>query len=101
MGNFLDDKSASYDVLAKKFLSRKVILAQILKYAVSEFANYELEDIEKKYIEGEPGLAINTVPLDNTLDIKGKSTESNSSSEGLITFDIIFDAVVPVSGEYL
>ena len=99
MGNFLDDKSASYDVLAKKFLSRKAILAQILKYAVTEFADYDLEEIEKKYIEGEPELAINTIPLDDTLDIKGKSTESNSPREGLITFDIIFDAVVPVNGE--
>lgn len=99
MGNFLDGKSASYDVLAKKFLSRKAILAQILKYAVSEFADYELEEIEKKYIEGEPELAINTIPLDDTLDIKGRNTESNSPNEGLITFDIIFDAIVPINGE--
>lgn len=99
MENFLDDKSASYDVLAKKFLSRKAILAQILKYAVSEFADYELEEIEKKYIEGEPELAINTIPLDDTLDIKGRNTESNSPNEGLITFDIIFEAIVPINGE--
>lgn len=99
MKNFLDDKNASYDVLAKKFLSRKAILAQILKYAVKEFADYDLEDIEKKYIEGEPELTINTIPLDDTLDIKGKNTESNSPKEGLITFDIIFDAIVPVNGE--
>ena len=99
MENFLDDTRASYDVLAKKFLSRKAILAQILKYAVSEFADYELEEIEKKYIEGEPELAINTIPLDDTLDIKGKNTESNSPREGLVTFDIVFDALVPVNGE--
>lgn len=98
MGN-LDDKKASYDALAKRFLSRKAILARILKYAVPEFANYDLEEIEKKYIEGEPELAINTVPLDDTLDIKGKNTESNSPKEGLVTFDIIFDALVPVNGE--
>jgi hypothetical protein len=47
MEKFLDDTRASYDVLAKKFLSRKAILAQILKYAISEFADYELEEIEK------------------------------------------------------
>lgn len=99
MEKFLDDTRASYDVLAKKFLSRKAILAQILKYAVSEFADYELEEIEKKYIEGEPELAINTIPLDDTLDIKGKNTESNSPREGLVTFDIVFDALVPVNGE--
>ena len=52
MTNFLDDQNASYDKLAKSFLSRKAILAQILKYTVEEFANCALEDIEKKYIEG-------------------------------------------------
>ena len=50
MGKFLDNKSASYDVLAKKLLSRKAILAQILKYSVEEFSDYDLEEIEKKYI---------------------------------------------------
>ena len=47
MTNFLDDQNASYDKLAKSFLSRKSILAQILKYAVEEFANCSLADIEK------------------------------------------------------
>ena len=47
MKNFLDEKNASYDTLAKKFLSRKAILARILKYSVAKFANCKLEDIEK------------------------------------------------------
>ena len=33
------------------------------------------------------------------LDIKGKNTESNSPNKGLITFDIIFDAISPVDGK--
>ena len=93
MEKYLDERNAAYDSLAKQFLSRKSILAQILKYAVAEFAECSLKDIEEKYIEGNPSLSINTVPLDDTLDIKGKSTESNSTNEGLVTFDIIFDAI--------
>mgnify|MGYP002623558729 FL=1 len=99
MDNFLDENSAAYDKLAKRLLSRKSILARILKYAVSEFADCSFEEIEHKYIEGDPTLTINTVPLDDTLDIKGKHTESGSPIEGLVTFDIIFDAIAPTTGE--
>ena len=99
MEKFLDERNAAYDTLAKRFLARKSILAHILKHTVSEFADCSLSDIEKKYIEGDPTATINTVPLDDTLDIKGKHTESNSPLEGLITFDIIFDAIAPTTGE--
>ena len=70
-----------------------------MKHTVSEFADSSLQDIERKYIEGDPTATINTIPLDDTLDIKGKNTESNSPLEGLVTFDIIFDAIAPSSGE--
>ena len=93
MANALKLNSAAYDKLAKKFLSRKPILARILKHCVTEFANCDIEEIEKKYIEGEP--FIDSVPLDDTLEISGKNTESGSPNEGLVTFDIIFDALVP------
>ena len=53
----------------------------------------------EKYLEDEPYLTINRIPLDDTLDIKGKLTESKSPTEGLITFDIIFDAIVPKTDE--
>ena len=99
MNKFLDERNAAYDSLAKRFLARKPILAHILKNVVSEFADCPLLDIERKYIEGEPTTTINTVPLDDTLDIKGKHTESNSPLEGLVTFDIIFDAIAPSTGE--
>ena len=93
--NFFEKRSAAYDNLAKRFLARKSILARILKYVVPEFAHSSFDDIEKKFIEGEPIYNINKSPLDDTLDIKGKYTESNSPSEGLVTFDIIFDAISP------
>ena len=99
MNKFLDERNAAYDTLAKRFLARKTILAHILKNVVSEFADCSLQDIERRYIEGEPTTMINTIPLDDTLDIKGKHTESNSPLEGLVTFDIIFDAIAPSTGE--
>lgn len=100
MDNF-NDRSAAYDSLAKRFLARKSILARILKFVVAEFADSSIDDIEKKYIEGDPICSINSVPLDDTLDIKGKSTESKSPNEGLVTFDIIFDAIAPISSNHI
>ena len=101
MEKYLDDNKAAYDNLAKRVLSRKIILAHILKETVTEFADSSVEDIEKKYIEGEPVLTVNKILLDDTLDIKGKPTESNSPTEGLVTFDIIFDAIAPKNGEQI
>ena len=96
---FLDDNNASYDTLAKRILSRKVILARILKYTVPEFADCSLEDIAGKYIEGDPTADINTIPLDDTLYIKGSQNESNSPNEKVVTFDIIFEAIAPDTGK--
>ena len=96
---FLDDNNASYDTLAKRILSRKVILAWILKYTVPEFADCSLEDIAGKYIEGDPTADINTIPIDDTLYIKGSQNESNSPNEKVVTFDIIFEAIAPDTGK--
>ena len=101
MENFLDETKAAYDNVAKRVLSRKIILAHILKETVTEFAGCSIDDIEKKYIEGEPVLTVNRIPLDDTLDIKGKPTESKSPTEGIVTFDIIFDAILPKNGEQI
>ena len=101
MEKYLDENKAAYDQLAKRVLSRKIILAHILKETVEEFADSSVEEIEKKYIEGDPQLSINRVALDDTLDIKGKPTESKSPTEGVVTFDIIFDAIVPTTDEQI
>ncbi len=39
------------------------------------------------------------MPLDDTLDISGKNIESGSPNEGVVFFDIIFDALIPKVGE--
>lgn len=99
MANILDKNSAAYDRLAKRILSRKSILAHILKYSITEFADCEIADIEKKYIEGDPSLSIDSVPLDDTLDIVGKNIELGSSNESIVFLDIIFDAIIPKGDE--
>ena len=39
MEKYLDENKAAYDNLAKRVLSRKIILAHILKETVTEFAD--------------------------------------------------------------
>lgn len=39
------------------------------------------------------------MPLDDNLDISGKNTESGSPNEGIVYFDIIFDAFLPSDNE--
>lgn len=78
MKKYFDETKAAYYNWAKRVMSRKIILAHLLKETVTDFAEYLVEEIEKKNIEGEPYLTINRIPLDDTLDIKGKLTESKS-----------------------
>ena len=97
--SYMDNTTASYDILAKRILSRKVILARILKSCVAEFENCTLDDIMNKYIEGDPTATIDTVPLDDILDIRGRNTEFNSPNEKTVKLDIIFDAITPSTGD--
>ena len=94
--NDIDNMNASYDVLAKRLLSRKIILARILKHTVSEFSNVPEIDIANNCIESEP--SVNLIPLNDSLNIRGRRSDDNSPSEGLVSFDIKFDAVAPADG---
>ncbi len=111
-GVLMNDDNASYDKAAKRFLSRKNLLAWILKYLVVEFRDCSIKDIAEKYIEGDPTLTIGTVPVDADLtnaarkvakkkpkNIKGSRNEDGSATEGTAIFDIMFHAIVPTTGE--
>ncbi len=98
--------NAQYDQHAKRILADKKIMAYILKRTVPEFQDATLEDIAEKYIEGEP--QIGTVPVnpDKTHatrggKVKGDRNESTSPTEGWVTFDILFHAKAPASGDLL
>ena len=80
----------------QKLLSRKIILAHILKNTIEEFVDLEPEEIAS-LIEGE--VLIDKVPLDpgytNQKDpmtgkITGFNTEDSEVNEGLVRYDIIF-----------
>ena len=111
-GMLMDDDNASYDKAAKRFLARKMLLAWILKYLVAEFRDCSIKDIAEKYIEGDPTLTVGTIPVDADLthaarktakkkpgNIKGSRNEDGSTTEGTAIFDIMFRAIVPMTGE--
>ena len=76
-GVLMDDDNASYDKAAKRFLSRKMLLAWILKYLVVEFRDCPIKDIAEKYIEGDPTLTIGTIPVDADLTNAARKTAKN------------------------
>lgn len=95
--DLLDYKNPTYDDIAKRFLSKKSILAWILKRVVPEFRSLSIEEIIP-CIESEPQLGQVAIEPDYT-DITGRRNEDTSPTEGRITFDILFHAFVPGSGE--
>jgi len=80
-----------YDACAKRILSDKNILSFILKYSVSEFEKYNMEDI-KDFIESSPevtGTYLSTA-MSKFDSITGMSTESCLPYEGNVSFDVRF-----------
>ena len=88
-----------YDQSAKRLLSEKSVMAYVLKGTVPEFKDASLTDIANKYIEGE--VQVSAVPVNpdktNTVTkkLQGLRSEDSSPTEGWITFDILFHAIVP------
>jgi hypothetical protein len=91
-------EKAQYDIMAKKLLSHKHILAHILVAVVDEFKEMKPKDVIQ-YIEGDP--YVNAVPVEpgltnkkdvdeNGKTIVGMNTEDSEINESLVRFDIIF-----------
>ena len=91
------------DAACKQLLGDKLILACILKGCVPEFMNCHVNDIENKYIEGEPEIGTVGVYPETTNPPKEKSAgrvhginaEDATDTEGKVTFDIRFYAFTP------
>ena len=102
-----DTKFAEYrylsDAACKQLLADKLILACILKGCVPEFKDCHVNDIETKYIEGEPEIGTVGVHAETTNPSKNKkgskihgiNNESTTDTEGTVTFDIRFYAITP------
>lgn len=94
------DINADYDAACKRILSEKIILAWIMKSSLAEYRDLDVKEIAEKYIEGEPAVGETPVHQDETNPrIKGSNTEDTSINEGTVTYDILFRAVAPGSGE--
>lgn len=95
---------AAYDAACKRLLANKIILAWIMKSCLKEYMDFDVDEIAKRYIEGDPQIARTAVNPDEEAgvdgeQIKGAKTEDSTIKEGVVTYDIRFYAVVPCSGE--
>jgi len=98
LANRIDTAGAmmSYDQACKKVLANRYILAWILKSCIREYHDAALDDIAKRCIEGEPEVSRAPVHADEKPGfIKGMNTESVSMTEGKMTFDVKFRALIP------
>ena len=91
---------AKYNENVKTILSDKTILAWILKYSAEEYMECSIDEI-RSCIEGTPQAAnISVMPGSTQLDkVFGTNTEYEIPNEGKVTFDIVFCAVTPGTGE--
>lgn len=82
------------DAACKKFFSNKEILAAIMQACIPEYMECSRDEIVQCISQvKQPG----TIPVDDTSasQIIGITNEDKSPNEGVITFDVLFDAITP------
>ena len=94
-------QKAQYDTACKKVLAEKIILAWIMKHTMKEYATYEVREIVDRFIIGDAQIAVvNVLPDEtNTPKVTGIGVEDSTVTEGSITYDIQFRALVPGADE--
>lgn len=94
----INELRRSYDAAAKRLLSYKEVLANILKYTVREFKGCSIPEIVA-CLEGTP--EIGTAPVDDDfmpkMDVAG--LETVSENEGIRSYDIKFKVKLPTQEE--
>jgi len=95
------EQKKQYDEACKKVLAEKIILAWIMKHTMKEFAEYDVREIVKQFIVGEPKIAeVSVLPDEtNASKITGTGVEDTTITEGSITYDIQFRAIIPSLNE--
>lgn len=114
-----DDSTIRYDASARNLVAQKPVLAYILKSALDEYAEYSVQEIAEKFIEGTPEVktiavhpdhpdreAMDSLDMPGASDmmsgddkIEGLSDSDKSQREGSVFYDIRFLALIPQSGE--
>lgn len=95
----------TYDKSAKNLIATRQFLAMILKEHVPEFQPFDRETIERDCIDGKPW--VEEIPVEpgktnrkrRARKIRGLNTEQSIEDEGYITYDVLFYAHVPGTGE--
>lgn len=95
------EQKAKYDEACKKLLAEKVILAWIMKHTMREFVDYDVKEIVDRFIVGEPKVAeVSVLPDEtNAPKVSGTGIEDSSITEGTVTYDIQFQAIIPGANE--
>ena len=89
-----------YDAACKRLLAEKIILAWIMKNTIKEYASYSVQEIANQYIEGTPQIGeVPVLPDETNPRISGTGVEVTTITEGTITYDIRFMAILPQNGE--
>lgn len=103
MDSLYGSDNAKNDQHAKHLLASRKLLAEIVKKVVPEFQDASIDDIAEKYIEGTP--LVGSIPvapgITNTMPskISGDRNEDGAPKERYITYDILFHARAPGTGE--
>ncbi len=105
-----ENSTFKYDESARNIVAQKSVLAYILKSALGEYAEYTVQEIAERFIEGEPELRKTAVHQDHPDredvigmmsgddKIEGDPTADKSQRDGTVYFDIRFIAVLPSDG---
>ena len=95
---------ARLDTAAKKLIKHRIILAEIMRNCVEEFKGFDRDYIMQNCFVGE--VHMNEISVDQDVpdddsSIIGSDTEDISEKEGLVRYDLVFDAVVPETGKII
>lgn len=124
LSGYLDttDGKTALDECCKRLLSTRIILAWIMKCTMKEYRDYGPEEICSRFIEETPtvtNVAVHQDTESNTFQknsepensvlgkglrecrIHGDNTVDESITEGTVTYDIRFRAIVPGSGSFI
>ena len=91
----IEEGKAKYDQTMKELLSDRQVLAWILKRFVPEYQNYELKDIEKKYIQAETIMVSKIGVEQGSETIQGVKNEDAVQGEAAVFYDVLFHVWYP------
>ena len=89
---------SDYDAAVKRILTKKYVLAHILKGCTDEFSDCSIEEIVEKHLTFDPIYGETAVDEDETnaeLAAKVTSSEHATTSEGKVVFDTRFEVLAP------